>query len=181
MPRAILIALVGLLITANGYAQQTIGGCTVLPADNIWNTPVDTLPVLPNSGWMVNTSGASRGFHADFGAGMWDGGPIGIPFVTVAGTQTTYPATFLYWDESDAGPYAVPLNAPIEGGSNSTGDRHAIAIDVNNCILYELYRAFPQSSSWTADSGAIFALRANALRPATRTEADATGLPMPPA
>jgi hypothetical protein len=157
-----------------------IGGCPVLPADNIWNTPVDTLPVLANSATMVNTIGASRGFHADFGAGMWDGGPIGIPFITVPGTQTKYSASFLYDDESDPGPYAVPLNAPIEGGANATGDRHAIAIDTTNCILYELYRAFPQASSWTADSGAIFDLRSNALRPLTWTSADAAGLPIAP-
>jgi hypothetical protein len=111
---------------------------------------------------------------------MWDGGPIGIPFVTVPGTQVKYPATFLYDDESDAGPYAVPMNAPIEGGPNADGDRHAIAIDTDNCTLYELYRAFPQGSSWTGDSGAIYDLRSNALRPASWTSADAAGLPIMP-
>ena len=165
---------------ANAYGQQMIGGCPVLPANNIWNTPVDTLPVLSNSASMVTTIGANTGFHADFGAGTWDGGPIGIPFITVPGTQPKYPATFLYADESDAGPYAIPLNAPIEGGSNSTGDRHAIAVDADNCILYELYAAFPQSSSWNADSGAIFDLKSNALRPATWTSGDAAGLPIMP-
>ena len=180
MTRSIAFVFVGLIFASNAYGQQTVGGCSVLPANNIWNTPVDTLPVLSNSTTMVNTIGASRGFHADFGSGLWDGGPIGIPFITVPGTQTKYPASFLYWDESDPGPYAVPLNAPIEGGSTATGDRHAIAVDVDNCILYELYRAFPQSSSWTADSGAIFDLRSNALRPATWTSADAAGLPIMP-
>jgi hypothetical protein len=180
MLRTITLGLIGLVCAGDAYGQQTIGSCSVLPANNIWNTPVDTLPVLSNSGSMVTTIGASRGFHADFGAGTWNGGPIGIPFVTVTGTQTKYPATFLYWDESDPGPYAVPLNAPIEGGSNSTGDRHAIALDVDNCILYELYRAFPQSGSWTGDSGAIFDLTSNALRPATWTSADAAGLPIMP-
>jgi hypothetical protein len=170
----------GLLAAESANAQQMIGGCPVLPADNIWNTPVDTLPVLPNSATLVNTIGASTGFHADFGSGTWNGGPIGIPFITVPGTQVKYPASFLYDDESDPGPYAIPLNAPIEGGSNSTGDRHAIAIDTGNCILYELYRAFPQTSSWMADSGAIFDLRSNALRPATWTSADAAGLPIMP-
>lgn len=177
---AVLGVIVGVALASNVYGQQTIGGCPVLPADNIWNTPVDTVPVLANSAAMVNTIGASRGFHADFGAAIWDGGPIGIPFITVRGTQTKYAATFLYDDESEPGPYAVPLNAPIEGGSNATGDRHAIAIDTDNCILYELYRAFPQASSWTADSGAIYNLRSNALRPATWTSADAAGLPIMP-
>jgi len=181
MMRATAITvLVTTALAAPAYGQQMIGGCPVLPADNIWNTPVDALPVLANSATMVNTIGASRGFHADFGAGMWDGGPIGIPFVTVPGTQTKYPATFLYDDESDPGPYAVPLNAPIEGGPNATGDRHAIAIDTGNCVLYELYRAFPGANAWTADSGAIYDLRSNALRPQTWTSADAAGLPIMP-
>lgn len=157
-----------------------IGNCAVFPADNIWNTRVDQLPVSPSSSTWVSTIGASAKVHADFGAGLWDGGPIGIPFVTVPGSQQKFSATFLYADESDAGPYAVPQNAPIEGGSNSTGDRHAIAIDVNNCILYELYRAFPQGSSWKADSGAIYNLQSHALRPLTWTSADAAGLPIFP-
>ena len=176
----VLAAALAVAIPRAAEAQQVIGGCLVLPANNIWNTPIDTLPVLSNSSSMVTTIGASTGFHADFGAGLWDGGPIGIPFITVAGSQTKYPATFLYADESDSGPYAVPLNAPIEGGSSSSGDRHAIAIDTTNCILYELYDAYPQASSWNADSGAIYDLKSNALRPAGWTSADAAGLPIMP-
>lgn len=60
--------------------------------------------MLSNSTAMVNTIGASRGFHADFGAGMWNDGPIGIPFILVPGTQTKYPASFFYQNESDPGP-----------------------------------------------------------------------------
>jgi uncharacterized protein YjdB len=181
MTRSLVLGLF-LCITMAGtsYGQQVINGCPILPADNIWNTPIESLPVLPNSGTMVSTIGASRGFHADFGAGTWDGGPIGIPFITVSSSQLKYPASFLYADESDRGPYAIPMNVPIEGGSNATGDRHALALDTDNCLLYELFRAFPGSSSWTADSGAIFDLRSHALRPATWTSADAAGLPILP-
>ena len=157
-----------------------IGTCTVFPANNIWNTPVDTLPVSANSATWVNTIGAASPAHADFGSGTWDGGPIGIPFVLVPKTQTKYPATFDYADESDAGPYAIPLNAPIEGGSGSTGDRHAIAVDTDSCILYELYAAYPQAASWKAGSGAIFDLTSNKLRPATWTSADAAGFAIMP-
>ncbi len=178
--RIVFVVVMSTFMAGNALAQQVMGGCSVLPANNVWNTPIDTLPVLANSASMVNTIGASRGFHADFGSGTWDGGPIGIPFITVSGAQTRFPASFLYADESDRGPYAVPLNTPIEGGSNATGDRHAIALDTTNCVLYELYRAFPQSSAWTADSGAIFDLKSNALRPSTWTSADAAGLPIMP-
>ena len=160
--------------------SPTVGSCPVLPADNIWNTPVDQFPVSAISSTWVTTIGSTKTVHADFGSGVYDGAPIGIPYVTVPGTQTKYPATFTYADESDPGPYAVPLNAPIEGGSQSTGDRHALAIDTDHCILYELYAAYPQAASWSAGAGAIFNLLSNALRPSGWTSTDAAGLPVFP-
>ena len=182
MPKRLCTLLSLVLFSATVVRAQApaIGSCTILPADNIWNTPIDQLPVSPSSSTYVNTIGATTGVHADFGSGLWDGGPIGIPYVTVPGTQTKYPATFDYDDESDLGPYAVPLNASIEGGSASTGDRHAISIDSDQCILYELYAAYPQTASWKAGSGAIYNLLSNALRVATWTSADAAGLPIFP-
>jgi hypothetical protein len=176
-------AALSLIVSACSIAfgqGPTVGNCPVLPANNIWNTPVDQLTVSTSSSTWVTTIGSTKTVHADFGSGIYDGGPIGIPFITVSGSQTKYPATFTYADESDAGPYAIPLTAPIEGGSQSTGDRHAIAIDTDNCILYELYAAYPQSASWTAGAGAIFNLLSNALRPSGWTSTDAAGLPIFP-
>ena len=175
----ILISVCLGAIPASGQGPS-IGNCSVQPANNIWNTPVDQLPVAASSSTYVTTIGPTLPVHADFGSGTWNGGPIGIPFVTVPGTQTKYPVSFTYADESEPGPYAIPLNAPIEGGSQSTGDRHAIAIDTDNCILYELYAAYPQASSWSAGSGAIFNLASNTLRPAGWTSTDAAGLPIFP-
>lgn len=171
--------LLGLVLLANAQAP-TIGNCTVFPTDNIWNTRIDQLPVSPNSSTWVNTIGPSSPLHPDFGSGLYNGEPIGIPYVTVPGTQTKYPATFTYQSESDPGPYAIPLNAPIEGGSSSTGDRHVIAVDTDNCILYEIFDAYPQTASWQGGSGAIFNLLSDALRPAGWTSADAAGLPIFP-
>jgi hypothetical protein len=172
--------LLGLLGFSAAAQPPTIGSCTVLPADNIWNTPIDQLPVSANSATWVSTIGGASPLHPDFGAGTYNGEPIGIPFITVPGTQTKYPATFTYAAESDPGPYAIPLDAPIEGGSQSTGDRHAIAVDTDHCILYEIYAAYPQTASWTGGSGAIFNLLSDALRPLGWTSADAAGLPIFP-
>ena len=41
-------------------APPTLGGCPVFPANNIWNVPIDTLPVAANSTAYINTSGATR-------------------------------------------------------------------------------------------------------------------------
>lgn len=168
------------ILSLAAYGQApTIGSCTVFPGNNIWNMPVDKLPVSPNSSTYVNTIGAAGHVHPDFGT-VYNGAPNGIPYITVPGTQTKYPATFTYASESDPGPYPVPLNAPIEGGSQSSGDRHVIAIDTDNCILYEMFSSYPQAASWQAGSGAIFNLNSNALRPAGWTSADAAGLPIFP-
>lgn len=162
-------------------APPEIAGCTLFPADNIWNTPVDALPLDPNSDAYVNTIGAGRTLHPDFGSGLWEGAPIGIPYVVVAGDQPKVPVTFEYEDESDPGPYPIPPDAPIEGGPDSDGDRHILVLDRDNCTLYELYAAYPQNGgSWEAGSGAIFDLSSHVLRPDMWTSADAAGLPILP-
>jgi hypothetical protein len=155
--------------------------CTVFPSDHIWNTPVDTLEVHSRSAAWVNTIGASRGFHADFGSGLWEGAPIGIPFIQTTSSAAPVAVSFEYSDESDPGPYPIPPNPPIEGGSQSSGDRHVLVLDQAACKLYELYAAYPNSDgSWRAGSGAIYDLRGYALRPDGWTSADAAGLPILP-
>jgi hypothetical protein len=125
----------------------------------------------------VSSIGSAAHVHPDFGAGQWLGADIGIPFVEVNASQAKYAATFLYASESDPGPYAVPFDAPIEGGSSSNGDRHAIAVDRESCMLYELYKSYPNvGGKWKADSGVVANLTSYALRPATWTSADAAGL-----
>ena len=181
-----LLITIGLVSCSSGGTSTLTGpsdtGCTIFPADNIWNTRVDSLPLHPNSAAYIATIGANAGIHPDFGSGTWDGGPIGIPYVTVPGTQPKVAIHFTaYGDESDPGPYPIPSDAPVEGGRQSDGDRHVLVLDRDNCMLYELYRAFPQpDGSWNADSGAVFDLRSHALRPAEWTAADAAGLPIFP-
>lgn len=173
------------LITGPGTSSPQIAGCAVFPGDNIWNTPVDDLPVHSNSDDYIDAIGADAGLHADFGSGVWPPGsdsPIGIPYVTVPGTQPPVDVTFLYDDESDPGPYPIPPDAPREGGpTTDSGDRHVLVLEQDNCILYELYAAEKQpDDSWTAGSGAVFDLNSHALRPDGWTSADAAGLPILP-
>ncbi len=161
-------------------AGPRLGGCAVLPADNIWNTRVDSLPVSALSASYVASIGGSTGLHPDFGT-VYNGAPNGIPFVIVPGSQPQVPVSFTYADESDPGPYPIPPSAPIEGGPSSTGDRHVLVVDSGMCKLYELYSAYPNAGgNWSAGSGAVFSLASNALRPAGWTSADAAGLPILP-
>lgn len=161
-------------------AGASLNGKRLFPADNAWNQDVSNEPVDPNSANLIASMGLGTSLHPDFGT-VWNGAPNGIAYVVVAGSQTKVPITFTaYGDESDPGPYPVPSNAPIEGGPNGTGDRHVIVIDRDNWKLYELYRAFPNGAGWNAESGAVYDLNSNALRPAGWTSADAAGLPIFP-
>ncbi len=179
LPRC--VALFALFVFAPAVQAQSLAGCPVLPADNIWNARVDGLPVDPASDDYVAAIGAGVGMHPDFGT-VYQGAPIGIPYVVVPGSQPKVPVSFDYADESDPGPYPIPPHPPIEGGAGSDGDRHVLVLDQGACRLYELYDAHPVAggSSWTAGSGAVFDLRSNALRTDGWTSADAAGLPILP-
>lgn len=176
-----LFVSIPLFVTAIiAYDSPSTGNLQVFPSDNPWNWDISSYTVHPNSAAYINTVGSSRGLHADFGT-VWDGAPNGIPYVTVSGTTPFVNVTFTdYGDESDAGPYRIPLDAQIEGGSQSNGDRHVIAVDTSNKILYELYSSFPQTNYWNAASGAIYDLKINDHHPLTYTSADAAGLPVFP-
>jgi hypothetical protein len=152
------------------------------PADSFWHADVSGLPVHAQSANWISRIGSTAGLKADFGSGLWDGGPIGIPYTTVPGSQARVPVSFGYADESDPGPYPVPPDAPIEGGPGSDGDRHVLVVDRDTCRLWELYAAYPQGggTSWTAGSGATWSLTSNAMRPLGWTSGDAAGLPILP-
>jgi hypothetical protein len=178
--RSVLVPLLATLAlaapaAAGGPRPPRVGGCQVLPRSNAWNEDVSRLPVSPRSAqYVASIDGGSNHFlHADF----CGHGAYGIPFVVVPRTQRRVPVRFdAYPDESDPGPYPIPLGAPVEGGS----DRHVIALQRGTCRLYELYDGRRAGRGWVAGSGAVWNLRSNRLRPRGWTSADAAGLPILP-
>ncbi len=176
---AMLVAAVA-ATAAWGAPLPQARGCAVFPADNAWNRRVDSLPVAPGSAATIAAIGATETMHADFGSGLWDGGPIGIPITVVGKSQPKSVVRFEYADESDRGPYPIPAGVRIEGGAAADGDRHALIVDRDACRLYELFALRRVDGRWTAGSGAIWNLRSNRLRPAGWTSADAAGLPILP-
>src|SRR6202795_3018914 len=180
-PRAwLLVGALTAAITTHGWGSPTLIGCPVFPSTNVWNTAIDTLPVDPNSDAYVATIGAAKPVHPDFGT-VYNGAPNGIPFVAVGGSQAKVPVSFSYAGESDPGPYPIPPDVPIEGGPQSSGDRHVLVLDCAAGKLYELFAAYPNpDGSWAAGSGAVFGVFGNSLRPSSWTSADAAGLPILP-
>ena len=123
--------------------------CPVFPASNPWNKRVDRLPVAQNSAAIIGSIGAGTGLHADFGSGLWEGSPIGIPFDVVARSTPRARVTFEYDDESDHVGYPIPKGVHVEGGS----DHHALLLDKSACRLYELGGLERRQGRWHAWAG----------------------------
>jgi len=180
---ATLLASLGLSVLASTDASAygkpgpgtRLAGCPVFPRSNPWNRDISKARVHPLSSRYISSIGGTTTLHADFGSGRY--GDYGIPFRVVGRNQRKLPVLFTaFGSESDRGPYPIPLDTRIEGGS----DDHVIAIQQGSCRLFELYQARRGNGRWLADSGAKFDLRSNRLRPAGWTSADAAGLPILP-
>jgi hypothetical protein len=181
-------------IAAGPYPD--LGGCPIfppppaglsprapsLPTEAAWNQDVSHAPVAHDSAATIAYIDAHGGnlLHPDFGSPR----AYGFPYAVVGPGQRPLPVHYTaYGDESDPGPFPVPIDAPVEGGNGSDGDRHVLAIDRASCKLFELYRAFPEGGGnphWNADSGASWDLLSAARRPDSWTSADAAGLPIFP-
>ncbi len=94
----------------------------------------------------MSSIGVDKTMHADFGSGLYNGEPIGIPYTTVPRGQHRVHVAFDFADESDKGPYPIPRGVPIEGGRELDGDRHVIVVDRSRCKLYELFAAYPSTA-----------------------------------
>lgn len=174
-------------------ADAILSALEVYPPDNAFNQLVDDWPVHPNSKNIVASMGADKPFRYNPDMG----------FILVPPDQPLVPVKLVeYPDESDLGPYPVPVNIPIEGWpafyqrettaaptletvqqrpSKYEGDRHAIVVDPVNRVLYEFFTFGKTDDGWAAGQASIFDLKSNKLRPDGWTSADAAGLPIFPA
>jgi hypothetical protein len=185
--KALMIA--GLVFATAGMQAQSIHGCYVFPANNVWNTRIDGAPVSRMSEQYISSVVPTSALHPD-----WDdmSTGYGIPYNVVGNGTPMYYPTFADAGESDKGPYPIPAKPLIEGELQNPGcnqatdgqDHHLLVVDYSNCKLYELYQASCRvvngKQEWTAYSGAIWSLGSDALRPFGWTSADAAGLPMLP-
>jgi hypothetical protein len=152
----------------------SLTGIQFFPEDHIWNVPVDTLPVDPNSAIYIegiNRFAKNLGYNNKM--------PINIVDSSVSHKSVIFRSTY----STDPGPYPIPDNPLIQGGPDISvpGDHHMLIVDRDESILYELYNPIvQQNGTWSAYSGAVFNLSNYSLRPEGHSSADAAGLPMVP-
>ena len=190
--------------TANpAFPPPVVGGCQVFPADNAWNRDVSGAPVDPDSATYIRHMGSSPGAAFNLRLDMGSSEEFyGIPWALVPQNQPLVALQYgvgshpdyedpngsdyeNYGDESDPGPYPIPPDVHIEGGSSSDpdptdGDRHTIVIRQGDCKLFETYKTVREQNAFQVASSADWDLTVNDTRPAGWTSADAAGLPIFP-
>jgi hypothetical protein len=141
--------------------------------------PVDTSPAAPMySGYLSAT--VKPFFGNNSGAPF----PNGIPAIQVPYDQADVSVTTtVYQSYFTSGP--IPAYAPVEGTSNSTGDRHVLvylqAGGGNNPALYEMWQGIYEDGPWTDSSNALWPdVSGNSLTPQGDGTSDAAGLPVAP-
>lgn len=175
-------------------ADQILAAMQVFPADNAWNLDVSQWPVHPKSQAIIATIGAEKPLRYN----------PDMAFILVPPKHPRRDVNLgEYTGESDAGPYPIPDELPIEGWPanyrrepstrsltlddvqrdvrKQGGDRHAIVVDPVNGKLYEFFSTVKLGDGWHAQQASIFDLQSNRLRPDGWTSADAAGLPIFPA
>jgi hypothetical protein len=172
-------------------ADAIVSALEIFPPDNAINQVITDWPLHPNSKAIVATVGLDKPLRYN----------PDMAYILVPPDQKRVAVKIVeYPDESDAGPYPVPDNTPIEGWPVSyerdgkpltlaavqqrpadyEGDRHALVVDPTNRKLYEFFTFGRTRDGWAAGQASIFDLTTNELRPEGWTSADAAGLPIFP-
>jgi hypothetical protein len=164
-------------------ADRVLAALQVFPRNNPWNEDISNRPVRASSKNIIDSVGAEKplAYNSDMG------------FILVPPDQKRVDVKItVYPGESDPGPFPLPDNAPVEDWplngvslesiqQRGRGDRHVIAVDPVNRMLYEFYQGRKTAGGWTAAQASIFDLKSNKLRPDRWTSTDAAGLPIFPA
>ena len=170
-----LLPLAAALDMATAGPHPQASACRIFPNDNVWHSRVDRLPVHNRSRqWIRSMGGRGQRLHPDFGPSDDPEHPYGIPYNIVDAAHEEHHVDFYYGDESDPGPYPVGPETHVEHGS----DRHALVLDRDACVLYEIFDFDWNDGDPQGGSGAVWDLGSNRLRPAGWTSADAAGLPI---
>jgi hypothetical protein len=160
----------------------------IFPSTSIFHHRVDaastSLPVDASPAGAIYSGYLSETIKPFFGNASNAPFPNGIPAIEVPYSQADVAvSTTQYQSYFTSGP--IPADAPVEGTSNSTGDRHVLvyleAGGGNNPALYEMWQGIYQGGPWTDSSNALWPnAMSNTLTPQGEGTSDAAGLPVAP-
>jgi hypothetical protein len=119
----------------NLTAPQTMAGCPVLPADHVYNTRIDALPLNSNSSTWVSMIGTPPlGFEVSFPLNVYNNSTptTAMSFQYTPGANGNFPLLSAPYLAPEAGLYA-PSFGP---------DRHILGVNTDTCQFSEIYQFY---------------------------------------
>ncbi|HLY54124.1 MAG TPA: Ig domain-containing protein, partial [Stellaceae bacterium] len=160
----------------------------IFPSDSIFHHRVDAettaLPVDTSPAAAIFSGYLSATVKPFFGNTSGSPFPNGIPSLWVPYDRAVFPVTTtVYQSYFTSGP--IPANAPVEGTSHSTGDRHVLIYRAAGGgrppALFEMWQGIYEGQKWTDSSNARWRnVSTDALTPQGMGTSDAAGLPVAP-
>ncbi len=170
------------LVSMPMRADNTLGGCSLFPADSVWHLNIANLPIDNSPAGPIYSAYQNSYLHLVFGPNLADGG---IPFLRVPYYQPNVPVTTtVYQSYFTSAPF--PSYAPVESTQNAgeNGDRHVAILQTagagNHCKLWEMWQGAPTANGWTDSSNAYWDLDSYDMLPQDVGSTDAAGLPLTP-
>jgi hypothetical protein len=160
-------------------------GCPILPSENWWNQDVRSLPEHADSAAWIDSIGAHTPLLPYFGA------DLGV-VVNRVQPDTPWVAVNVYFEQnSDPNSYPLDARFAFEEASGFHAQDRLVAIDLDDCMLYELFGGVHEADgSWSAVQALRHDLRSNELheegwRSSTASDApgpvhDGSGMPLYP-
>jgi hypothetical protein len=175
--------------TAEGPITFAISGSNlflaeIFPPNSVFHTRVDALPVDSSPAAAMYSGYLTSTVKPFFGGAAYANFPNGIPAFQVPCSQPNVGVTTtVYQSYFTTGP--IPANAPVEGTSLSTGDRHVLIYQQAGCgnpaSLWEMWQGIYEGGPWTDSSNAVWPnVNGNALTEQGMGTSDAAGLPVAP-
>lgn len=154
-------------------AQNSYGGCMVLPNDSVFNTRIDSLPVNSQSAvWIAESLGYGANgivFSPSWGFNLIDNS---VPMTAASFYYGTLPAGTPF-QFAPAPARKRETGALTHDGSN---DHHMISINHQTCTFYESYQDTGATTGNSAQSGYLYN-SSSYSQPQSGTT-DAAGLPL---
>jgi hypothetical protein len=144
--------------------KQSLGGCQVLPANHVFNTRIDDLPVHPKSELWMNLKDAG-GRAASQGSTNYL--PATFPVNSITSAIPQQELLFAYTPVNNGG-FRIPSGPgmKVESGTYTPPfggtDRHIISIERDTCTFQEIYNFYPPGTNkercptCTSQSGVLY-------------------------
>lgn len=195
MKKIFLILFLASPLMARGPSDPLPNGFQIFPANNVWNTRIDNMPVSSsNTAYMADV--AYNTVVPSFGSALYAGAYNGDPYnIICLGVTPNAPVSWesgAYITESatlTVSGLPIPSDAIVQGDPaalDPATDRHLILIDTCTNTGYDIFQASRVfvggvvTSSWTIISLTTWTYTSNALWPATWTSANAAGTALLP-